>query len=876
MSSIEFEGRAVELKPGDSVASALFRAGVRIFSRSFKFHRPRGLYCLTGDCPNCLVTVDGEPAMRACCTPAQPGQRVRRDMGWPSASFDVFSVFWLLRWLLPVGFYYKTFLHPRSLWPVMDKLIRRVAGLGEVPRDLPHVHRETWHHHPDLLVIGGGVAGLSAALAAAKAGQSVVLAEEHGFGEKLAGGETKNRVQSLLAELRAQPKATVLERAAAVGIFEGPLVPIDGPDFLHYAHPARVVVATGAVERHAVFPGNDLIGVWLGRGAARLAGAHGIAPGARVVFAGDTAESLEHLTVLRANGAQVVLAALPASLASRAPTGVRVVVGGKLVAARGRSRVRAAVVESPAGREAISCDALVVSVGLDPRDGLLRQPVPGLAVVGAGEVVRPGMTVAEAEDSGRRAAVGRADVTGDRDLPGAPQAGFVCLCEDISAGDLEQAWAEGYRSTEILKRYSTVTMGPCQGAMCHAHLRAFAKAKGGPTWTSGPTTARPPIRPIRLEDAAAGLGHLIDMRTALHERHLAAGAAMELAGPWSRPQTYGDTLAEYWAVRRGVSIMDVSTLGKFLLAGRDATEFLERLYPCHVRDLTEGRLRYAIALNEGGYVLDDGLIGSLGTAGYYLTFTSSGAEGIESWLRDWIETWKLRVHVVNQTVPQGAINVAGPRARDLLQRLTRDAIDNQTFPYSRHKEITVAGITCRALRVGFVGELSIELHHSRSDSVKLWDALLEAGRELDIKPHGMDALRMLRLEKGHILIGQDTDFDSTPAKLGLEFAVKMDKPYFIGKPALQRIASTGMEQKFVAVAFEGPKAPFEGAALMLDGSHIGNLTSARFSPVLGHGIGLGWVRRRNGQFPTAVEAVGVPGKIIHGPFYDPKGDKLRA
>jgi sarcosine oxidase subunit alpha len=160
--------------------------------------------------------------------------------------------------------------------------------------------------------------------------------------------------------------------------------------------------------------------------------------------------------------------------------------------------------------------------------------------------------------------------------------------------------------------------------------------------------------------------------------------------------------------------------------------------------------------------------------------------------------------------------------------------------------------------------------------VALWDALLDAGRDLDIRPHGMDALRLLRLEKGHILIGQDTDFDTTAAKLGLDWAVKMDKPYFIGKPALQRIGQTQMDQKFIGVAFEGPKAPFEGAALMLDGSHIGNLTSARFSPVLGHGIGLGWVRRRNGEFPTGVEAVGVAGKIVHGPFYDPRGEKLRA
>lgn len=875
MPSVEFEGRLIETRTGDSIASALYRAGVRIFSRSFKFHRPRGLYCLTGDCPNCLLTVDDEPAVRACCTRAREGQRIRRGVGWPSAESDIFSSFWYLRWMLPVGFYYKTFIRPRALWPVMDKIIRQVAGLGEVPRDARPLPRETWHHHPDVLVIGGGIAGLSAALAAVESGRSVILADEHAIGEKIPPGATRDRIDSLLGALRAEPKVTILEYAAAVGIFEGPLVPIDAPDFLYQVHPAHIVVATGAVERHGVFPGNDLVGVWLGRGAARLAGVHGVNPGGRMVFAGNSAESLEHLATLRTAGAQIAAIVLPTALITRAPAGLRVIADGAVVAARGRKTVREAVIESPAGRETISCDTIVLSLGLEPRDGLLRQAPPHAAVAGAGEAVRPGMSIAEAAASGGRA-IGQPDDSRRPELPPAPRGGFVCLCEDVTTSDLEQAWAEGYRSTEIIKRYSTATMGPCQGAMCHAHLRAFAKAKGGPTWTSSPTTARPPIRPIRLEDAAAGQRELIDMRTALHERHLSAGASMELAGSWSRPKCYGDALAEYWAVRRGVSIMDVSTLGKFLVTGRDATEFLERIYPCHVHDLVEGRLRYALTLNEGGYVVDDGMIGSLGTAGYYLTFTSSGAEGIEGWLQDWIEAWKLKVHVVNQTVAQGAINVAGPKTRELLQRLTQDPIDRQSIPYSRHREITVAGVKCSALRVGFVGELSIELHHGRSESPKLWDALLEAGSDLDIRPHGMDALRLLRLEKGHILIGQDTDFDSTPAKLGLDFAVKMAKPYFIGKPALERIAATEMEQKLVAVAFEGRTAPFEGAALMLDGRHIGNLTSARFSPVLGHGIGLGWVQRRNGQFPGTVEAVGIPGKFVHGPFYDPQGEKLRA
>ena len=854
MPFVELERRRVEIRQGDTIASALWRAGVRVFSRSFKFRRPRGLYCVSGDCPNCLVTVDGEPGVRACCTPAREGQRVTRDVGWPSADRDWLSPVASLAFLLPVGTLYKTFIRPRSWWPVMDRLLRRFAGVGRVREDAQPTRRRTVHHHPDLLVIGGGVAGLTAALAGANAGERVLLAEEHAIGEMMAPGPVRDRVGALRADLQARGNVTILERAPAIGIYEGLLVPVDAPDFLHQVHPSRIVVATGAAERHAAFPGSDLPGVWLGRGAARMAGVHGMRLGRELVFAGATAESLEHLQTLLASGTGVKVVVVPEPLVASVPAGLRVIAGGEVVAARGRGRVRSVIVESPAGREAIGCEGLVVSLGLEPRDGLLRQAPPGAPVTAAGDVARP-----TPADDGRKAG------------------GFVCLCEDTMAEDLADAWAEGFKSTQLLKRYTKTTTGPCQGTLCHPHLRALAARQGGVNdWTSGPTTARPPIRPIRFENAAAGFYELTEQRTSLHQRHVDLGAKMELVGPWLRPQTYGDLASEYWAVRGAVSVMDVSTLGKYLVTGRDAVEFLERLYPCHVRDIAEGRLRYALLLNEGGYVVDDGLIGSLGAAGYNLTFTSSGADGIEGWLRDWIDTWKLKVHVVNQTAAVGAINVAGPRARELLQRLTSDPVDNASLGYSRQREITVAGIRCRALRVGFVGEMSVELHHPRSQSPHLWDALLSAGAEFGLKPHGMDALRVLRLEKGHILIGQDTDFDTTPAKLGLDWAVKMDKPYFVGKMALERIAATRMVQRLAPIMFEGPVAPTEGAALSAGGEHAGYLTSARFSPALERGVALGWIRRIGEEFPTAVQAEGIPGRVVSGPFYDPKGEKLRA
>jgi sarcosine oxidase subunit alpha len=777
--------------------------------------------------------------------------------------------------LLPVGFYYKTMLRPRWVWPVAEPWVRRFAGIGTIPAPGGAENRELRHLHPDLVVVGAGVAGLSAALAAAGAGRQVVVCDEGRLGEKIAPGPDRGRVEELAAQVASSASITLLERTPAIGIYEGPLVVLNGQSFLHLTHPEAVIVATGAVEEHGVFPGNDLPGVWLGRGAARLAGEHGIPPGRRVVLVGMTLEAAGHAETLRAAGADVT------------------VTDGKIVEARGRNSVRSVVIDRGGAREEIPCDALVLSLGLAPRDGLALQAV-GLPVVTVGDAASPGLDLTQAEEQGRRAGIGadpqwvptpsptgaaQTGAVGAVPLwrsPQAPLGGIVCLCEDVGVDELEQAWQEGFRSTEIAKRYTTATMGPCQGAMCHRHLCAFIASRSDATGpASGPTTARPPTRGITLEQVAAGVRDEVHQRTALHDRLLELGATMEPSGVWRRPRRYGDVLDEYWAVRRGVSVMDVGTLGKFMIAGPDATDFLERLYPCKIGDLQPGRIRYALLLGEHGFVIDDGIVCALARGRWYITFTSSGAATVEATLRDWAETWGHEVHIVDLTVAWGAINVAGPRSRELLRRLSPDILDNETFPYLHQRDITVAGVPCRAIRLGFVGELSYELHHPSGRSVELWDALLEAGRELDIRPHGLDALRLLRLEKGHIIVGQDTDFDATPAKLNMGWAVRLEKPWFVGKRGIERANAHDPPRRLVAVSFPG-RAPREGAPLVAAGRDVGFLSSSAWSPVLGCGVSLGWVSRLNGSFPTELESDGVAGNVVKQPFYDPKGDRLRA
>jgi sarcosine oxidase subunit alpha len=873
--SFEFEGRPVVFESKDTVASALYRAGVRTFSRSFKFHRRRGLYCLTGDCPNCLCRVDGVPGLVACMTPASEVAHVEREGGWPSVDRDVMSVAWHFRRLLPVGFYYKLVPSARA-WAVVEPWVRKAAGRGGAPEPAVEAGPRTRHVHPDVLVIGAGPAGLAAAVAAADAGEQVLVVDETMPAAELAPGPTAQAVAELVEDVEKRPAIELLTQATALAIHEGPLVTVRRRHELVLAHPARIIVATGAVEAHAAVRGNDLPGVWLARGAARLAGRHRLPIGRRFVFVGATEEAVEHLRTLEVSGARAVAVLFEGEpMTGRDHAGL-LRPGACLVAVHGRGRVRAVTIQTGKRRERVRCDSVVIAPERIARDGLLRQAAGLQCVIGAGEAVEPNLSLLAAIESGKRAAALALTEQPSASVAGAVRGGgFVCLCEDVRVADLEQAWAEGYQSTELLKRYTTTTMGPCQGAMCHHLLRAFVSARSAVAGASAATTARPPARGASLLELAAGARRPIEERTALHDLHVERGATWEWAGAWRRPTQYVDLDEEYWAVRERVGIMDVGTLGKVHVAGRDAAEFLERIYPCALADLEPGSLRYGLVLSEAGHIFDDGVICAIEDGLYYLTFTTSGASAAEAWLRRWASTWDLRVHIVNQTRSLGAINVAGPLARDVLAKLTSDDISASAFPYLRHRTITLAGISVRALRLGFVGELAYELHHPSSRSRELWTALVEAGREVDMLPHGLETVSRLRLEKGHIIVGQDTDFDTIPSAVGLDWAVSRQKEFFLGQAALDRAADVPLRRRLVGIRWIA-EAPAEGSVLTASGQVVGAVTSSGDAKVLGQGVSLAWLNcGSDGAMPAAVATGHLIGAIAPVPFYDPEGARQR-
>jgi glycine cleavage system aminomethyltransferase T/thioredoxin reductase len=850
---LRFEGREVPVLDGDTVASALFRAGVRTFSRSLKGHRRRGLYCGTGECPNCTVTVDGVPGVRSCITPAAGGMRVERSNGWPSAEHDLLHVADLAHPLMPVGFYLKTFIRPRFAWRMADRVIRRATGSGPLPHDAPATHTVSRHARCDTIVVGAGIAGLTAALEAADGGERVLLCDEFAIGSRLAPGPTLDAVRGLQTRARASAAIAILERHAALGLFDGPTVALATSDELVQVRADRVVVATGATECHQLFPGNDLPGVWLGRAASAMAALHGVPPGRRVVVVASTTEGVEHLRALVAAGARVVAALVPAAFVDEVPHETEAIVDGELVEARGHGHLRSVIVRELGERRRIACDALVLSTGLGPRDELARMAV--------NEPVR---------------VVGDAAIEADEPALGG---GYLCLCEDVALHDAEQAWAEGFRSAEILKRYTTATMGPCKGAMCGQALACFARSRADATDVrpGARTTARPPLRPVTLQTLAAPVHEVIEKRTGLHDTHVAAGATLEWSSGWKRPGSYADPADEYRAVRERVGLMDVGTLGRFLIAGRDATTLAGAVFAGRVDDLEPGRSRYVLALDEGGYVVDDGMLCALEDGSYLLTSTSGGAERMDARLREWAERLGLHVHVLDRTSELGAILVAGPRARDLVGALTDDPIDAATLPYPGHGELTVAGVPCRAIRNGFVGELAFELHHPRSNGPRLWTSLQRAGRDVGVSPFGLAALELLRMEKGHVYLGQDTLPDDTPAKLGLARAVDMTKPWFVGKAALERLAELPPTRRLAGLIFEGAAegSGLRGAPLTVGAAVVGRVTSAEPSPVLDRAIGLGWIRRGRDGFPSELRAGNAVARVVPTPFYDPEGTRIR-
>ena len=366
--------------------------------------------------------------------------------------------------------------------------------------------------------------------------------------------------------------------------------------------------------------------------------------------------------------------------------------------------------------------------------------------------------------------------------------GFVDFSEDVTAKDLRAAVAEGFDSAELAKRFTTATMGPLQGKLETVNAAAVvAAATGTSIAETGTTTWRPPYVPVTL-GALAGPAFETVRYSPMQPWHQAHGAVPLLAGAWIRPDHYGDPPAEARNVRERVGIIDVTPIGKLDLRGPDVARLLNLLYVNKWSKLEVGRVRYGVMCADDGVVLDDGVTGRLGEDHYLMSTTSSGAATIWEWLENWLQTehpdWV--VHVTPVTTAYASMNVAGPQARTLIQRVTEGVdLANEAFGYMNVRTGRVAGVDdCVLWRIGFTGELSYELHVPASYGLHVWETLLERGADLGAAAFGVEAQRILRLEKGHLIVAQDTDGLTKGFSAGLDWAIKLDKDDFAGKPEL--------------------------------------------------------------------------------------------
>ncbi|WP_309084751.1 sarcosine oxidase subunit alpha [Chelativorans sp.] len=900
-----FDGKSYTGLEGDTLASALLAHGVHLVGRSFKYHRPRGILSAGAEEPNALVGIRRDearrtPNVRATVQELYDGLTAVSQNRWPSLAFDVGAASSLAAPLLSAGFYYKTFMWPKAAWErLYEPAIRRAAGLGVAPHRPDPDRYSNRFAHCDVLIIGGGVAGLSAALAASDAGARVILADE----QAVPGGTLRFEAGAVIdgmpgwewalaaaAELRSRPNVRLLNRTTGFGYYAQNMLGLverltdhlatpvpDAPrERLWQVRAKRVVLATGAIERHMVFPDNDRPGIMLASAARAYLNHFGVAVGSRIAV--YTAEDSAYAAAidLRKRGVEVP-AIIDLRQDPRGPhveearsLGIEVLAGCMVVATEGWLRLRRVCIASGEGwRRDIEADALLTCSGWTPAVHLFSQSRGRLAFDPETQRFLPGQyaqdaasvgacngttglapTVAEAlkagADAAREAGAGAGGArnidahSGDAwsagflgDAPAAGRMAFVDFQNDVTAKDIRQAVREGMRSIEHVKRFTTTGMATDQGKTSNPHgLAIAARMLGKPIPEVGLTTFRPPYTPVTF-GALAGhsRGKLFEptRRTPIHPWAESQGAVFEDVGQWKRawyfPRSGEDMHAavarECRTVREAAGIFDASTLGKIEVVGPDAARFLDLIYTNSWAKLGVGRCRYGIMLREDGFIYDDGVVGRLAEDRFHVTTTTGGAARVLHHMEDYLQTEfpELKVWPTSVTEQWAVIAVQGPRSRDIIAPLVEGVdISDTAMPHMSVREGRVCGVPARLFRVSFTGERGFEINVPADYGRAVWEAVWAEGQKHGACAYGTEAMHVLRAEKGFIIVGQDTDGTVTPGDAGLSWAVAKNKPDFVGIRGLRRpdLVGSGRKQLVGLKTTDRRKVLEEGAQIVAD------------------------------------------------------------
>jgi heterotetrameric sarcosine oxidase alpha subunit len=956
-----FDGKRLQGRPGDTLASALLANGVRLMGRGFKYHRPRGVLGAGVEEPNALVGVGVggryEPNTRATDVFLYEGLTAVSQNRWPSLRFDLGAANQLIAPFIPAGFYYKTFFGGPRIWAVYEHFIRRAAGLGKPPT---MAEVDAFDHRAafcDVLVVGAGPAGLAAANAAALAGARVILAEQD---SRVGGALMRDPAEidgldglewaAAVTELVRSRGGRVLTRATATGFHDHGLVSVverrveagEAPrrgvaQRLWHVRARRVVLAQGAIERPLLFSGNDKPGVMLAGAARTYAHRHGVGAGSRAIIVG--CDDHIYLTAFALAQASVDIVAVldsrreaSGTLSAIAQKAFRCHMEARLVSAHGGAAVTGGRVRVGGADMNLACDLIAMSGGQTPvvhlhmqaggtlqwdeESGAFRPTAPRQNQESAGACAGVQGLVPALADGWRTGTDAAAQlgltpvegggplVTGSKpaapagsgaayDLPvGAnPKTAFVDFQNDVTAADVDLAWREGYRSVEHLKRYTTLGMASDQGKTSNLMgLARMAEALGRTPPEVGLTTFRPPYTPVTFGAfAGEAVGHHVapERRLALRDAHTSAGAIWQTSGYWRRPRAYpraGESLAaaalrEARIVRQSVGVVDVSTLGKFEIVGPDAAVFLELICATSVARLAVGRGRYTIMLREDGIVADDGTVWRLSEDRFLMTSSTGGAETMAGHLSYVRGVLAPDLRVMSTAVQERWIGlaVAGPEAHDLVSRLT----SAEPPAHMSMISVQVEGQPVLLLGASYSGERAFEIYAPRYAASPVWRAVAAAVSAIGGAPYGLDAMELLRIEKGHVVTGAEIDGRMSPRDLGL--AKMLRKRGFVGNAALarpdfqraDRIRLVGLEALDGVLPEGAMILPREGAA------PEGHVSSAG-RRVLGDGaIGLGLVRSgpdRIGEVMIAsspTRRLSGRVRLTEPVFYDPAGLRYR-
>ncbi len=960
-----FNGKTMQGHPGDTLASALLANGQRLVGRSFKYHRPRGIFTAGSEEPNALVQLrrgaHQEPNTRATVTELFNGLSATSQNHRGSLKYDLMAFTDVMSPFLSAGFYYKTFMWPKAFWEkVYEPIIRHSAGLGRLSmQEDPDIYDKGFLHC-DLLIIGAGPAGLSAALSAGRSGARVILADEDfTAGGRLlaetmpiAGGSGAQWATSAMAELTSMDNVRVMMRTTIYGAYDHGIFGAlerctdhlessnNKPrQILWRIYSKRSMLAAGATERPIAFGNNDRPGIMLAGAVRSYVNRFGVAPGQQVAIFTNNDDGWRTATDLHEKG--VAISAVIDTREISPPAAIpnaSIIMGGRITDTKGRLGLKEIILSNG---QKLPADCLAVSGGWNPnvhltchqngrpewQDGIAAfvpgKTLPvGMSVVGA---ANGALTLSLALKDGDKVAnsiVSDLGLTPTRKKP--PKAedeaantsafwyvgesrkrAWLDLQNDVTVKDVKLAYREGYKSVEHLKRYTTLGMATDQGKTANIPaLAIMAECTQKSIPETGTTTFRPPYTPVPI-GALAGRARGKDFHpyrlTPSHQWAKEHGAVFVETGNWLRAQWFPQAGETFWrdsvnreveATRNSVGICDVTTLGKIDIQGKDAAEFLNKVYANGFAKLPVGKVRYGLMLREDGIAYDDGTTARLSENHYVMTTTTANAVLVFRRLEFARQClWPgLDVHMISVTDGWAQFAVAGPNSRALLQKVVDKShdISNASFPFMGCGEISVCGgIPARLFRISFSGELAYEVAVPARYGNSLMQILMAAGEEFDADAYGTEALGVMRIEKGHAA-GNELNGQTTALNLGLGRMVSKKKDC-IGNVLSER-AEMNTENAIRLVGFKpvDPSEPLRaGAHFIAQGSTAntendqGWMSSVAYSPSLGHFIGLGFIKsgdQRQGEVVRAVDPIHnseIKVEIVSPHFLDPEGERLR-